>query len=206
MGAVIVSDKTTVQGVTQATIKHSVSKLSSANLQAVATKARQYATEQKVFANPIDMVESLYKDALNITLFDYENLSLALDDIIDIENASIKNTNLSSMVAPDLYGGQKVTKLYRANKDIIRLIITENLNVGDTIIAESDDLYEGQTLPDRVVYIYVGDKQVVSCTTNANGKVKLVTMSDSQYEKEHVLVTIFAYERYAVLRPSMVSN
>jgi uncharacterized repeat protein (TIGR01451 family) len=206
VGTVIVSDKTTVQGVTQATIKHSVSKLSSANLQAVATKARQYATEQKVFANPIDMVESLYKDALNLTLFDYENLSLALDDIIDIENASIKNTNLSSIVAPDLYGGQRITKLYRANKDIIRLITTENLNVGDIIIAESDDLYEGQTLPDRVVYIYVGDKQVVSCTTNANGKIKLVTMSDSQYEKEHVLVTIFAYERYAVLRPSMASN
>lgn len=205
VGAVIVSDKTTVQGVNQATIKHSVSKLSSENLQAVATKAKQYATEQKVFANPIDMVESLYKDALDITLFDYENLSLALDDIIDIENASIKNSSLSSMVAPDLYGGQKVGKLYRANKDIIRLITTENLTVGDIIIAESDDLVEDEIFPDRVVYIYVGNMQVVSCTTNADGKVKLVTMTDSQYEKTHVLVTIFAYERYAVIRPSMMA-
>ena len=205
VGDVIVSDKTTVSGVNQATIKHSVSKLSSANLQSVANKAKQYATEQRTFQNPIDMVESLYKDALDVNLFDYENLSLALDDIIDIENAGIKNSSLSSMVAPDLYGGQKITKLYRANKDIIRLITTENLTVGDIIIAESDNLVDGEISPDRVVYVYVGDMQVVSCTTNAKGKVKLVTMSDNQYKKEHVLVTVFAYERYAVLRPSKVA-
>ncbi len=205
IGSVIVSDKTTVQGVGQATIKHSVSKLSSANLQAIATKAKQYATEQKVFANPIDMVESLYKDALNITLFDYENLSLALDDILDTENENVKNSSLSSMVAPDLYGGQKVAKIYRANKDVIRLITTENLTVGDIIIAESDNFFEGEIYPDRVVYVYVGDMQVVSCTTNSNGKVKLVTMTNDQYNKSHVLVTVFAYERYAVLRPSMVA-
>ena len=205
VGAVIVSDETTVAGVKQATIKNNVSKYSSAELQAVATKAKEYATQNKTFANPIDMVESLYKDALNVDLFDYENLSLALDDIIDTESATLYQNDLTKMVAPDLYGGQKVTLLYRANKDIVRLITKQNLSVGDIIIAESDDDVEGEIVPDRVVYIYVGNMQLVSCTTNANGNVKLVDMVDDQYNKAHVLVTIFAYERYAVLRPSQVA-
>ena len=151
------------------------------------------------------MVESLYKDALNVDLFNYENLALALDDIIDTESATLYQNDLTKMVAPDLYGGQKVTLLYRANKDIVRLITKQNLSVGDIIIAESDDDVEGEIVPDRVVYIYVGNMQLVSCTTNANGNVKLVDMVDDQYNKAHVLVTIFAYERYAVLRPSQVA-
>ncbi len=205
VGAVIVSDETTVAGVKQATIKNNVSKYSSAELQAVATKAKEYATQNKMFANPIDMVESLYKDALNVDLFDYENLTSTLDDIIDTESATLYQNDLTKMVAPDLYGGQEVTLLYRANKDIVRLITKQNLSVGDIIIAESDDDVEGEIVPDRVVYIYVGNMQLVSCTTNANGNVKLVDMVDDQYNKAHVLVTIFAYERYAVLRPSQVA-
>ena len=149
------------------------------------------------------MVQSLYKDALTVTLFDYNNLTTTLDEIIDVENASLSSNDITKMVAPNLYGGQDVTKLYRANVDIVRLITTKNLSVGDIIIAESDDIVEGYLFADRVVYIYVGGNQLVSCTSTNKGKVKLVTMSDSQYEKEHVLVTVFAYDRYAVLRPSM---
>lgn len=205
VGTVIVSDKTTVAGVPQAKIKNVVSKYSSTELQTVVTKAKEYATQNKTFANPIDMAESLYKDALGLDLFDYENVSSALDDIIDSENATLNNSNITSMVAPDLYGGQDITLLYRANKDIIRLITTQNLSIGDIIIAESDDEDEGTIIPDHVVYIYVGNMQLVSCTTNAKGSVKLVTMVDDQYDKAHVLVTIFAYDRYAVLRPSQIA-
>ena len=205
VGTVITSDKTTVAGVKQATIKNTVSKYSSIELNAIATKAKEYASQNKIFANPIDMVESLYKDVFNVDVFDYENLALALDDIIDSENATLKGSDLSSMVAPDLYGGQDITLLYRANKDIVRLITTQNLSVGDIIIAESDDDVEGVLMPDRVVYVYVGNMQLVACTTNSKGAVKLVTMVDDQYDKAHVLVTIFAYDRYAVLRPSQVA-
>ena len=186
VGAVIVSDKTTVAGVKQAIIKNSVSKYSNVELQSVATKAKEYASQNKTFANPIDMAESLYKDVFGIDVFDYENVSSALDDIIDSENATLNNSDLSKMVAPDLYGGQDITLLYRANKDIVRLITTQNLSVGDIIIAESDDDVEGVLMPDRVVYVYVGNMQLVACTTNSKGAVKLVTMVDDQYDKAHV--------------------
>ena len=71
------------------------------------------------------------------------------------------------------------------------------------IIAESDD-YE-TTIPQirRVAFVHVGENQLVSCTTKYNGRTNLVEMSDDIYNKDNVLVTIFAYERYAVLRPSM---
>ena len=150
------------------------------------------------------MIESLYKDALNVNVFDYENIPNALDDIIDIENATLKNTNIAKMVAPNLYGGKKVSALYRNNKDIVRLITTSNLAIGDVIIAESDD-YE-TTIPQirRVAFVYVGENKLVSCTTKYNGCCNLVEMSDDIYNKDNVLGTIFAYERYAVLRPSMI--
>ncbi len=205
IGSNITSDKTTVQGVQQATILYSVSGYTINQLQTVANKAKEYSSQNKTFSNPIDMVESLYKDALNVTVFDYENLYLMLDDIIDVDNKDISQNAITKFVAPNLYGGRDIASLYTVNKDIVRLITTQNLSVGDVIIAESDDFVEGELYTDRVVYVYVGDNQLVSCTSNSNGKVKLVTMSDSQYEKEHVLVSIFAYDRYAVLRPSQVA-
>lgn len=203
-GAIITSNQTTVAGVKQASIINSVVGYSASQLQSVADKAKEYVEQGKEFDNPIDMVESIYKDALNVTLFDYDNLASTLNDILDTENATLTTNNISKMVAPNLYGGQSITKLYRSNKDIIRLITTQNLSIGDVIIAESDELYESEIYPKRVAYVYVGDMQVVACTTRV-GKCKLVTMSNDQYDKKHVLVTIFAYNRYAVLRPSQVA-
>ena len=200
-GTVIVSDKTTVAGVGQATIKTSVSKYTNEQLISVANKAKEYASQNKVFANPIDMVEQLYNDALNVNLFDYEKVSLALSDVIEEEGFNLKDTAIASLVAPDMYGGQRdtaLTGLYKNNKDIVRLITKDNLSVGDVIIAEKDSGVE-----DQVAYVYVGDMQLVSCMGKNKGEVKLVNMSESQYESSHVLVSIFAYNRYAVIRPSM---
>lgn len=200
VGAVIVSDKTTVNGISQATIKNSVSKFSSADLSAVATKAKEYASQGKIFDSPIDMLEQLYKDALGVTLFDYDKVSSALDDVIEAEGYALKDTAIASMVAPDMYGGQRdcVRKVYTTNKDIIRLITTTNLSIGDVIIAENDSETE-----DQVAYVYVGGMEIVSCMSKKNSEAKLVTMTESQYESSHVLVTVFAYNRYAVIRPSM---
>ena len=200
VGAVIVSDKTTVNGISQATIKNSVSKFSSADLSAVASKAKEYASQGKTFDSPIDMLEQLYKDALGVTLFDYDKVSSALDDVIEAEGYALKDTAIASMVAPDMYGGQRdcVRKVYTTNKDIIRLITTTNLSIGDVIIAENDSETE-----DQVAYVYVGGMEIVSCMSKKNSEAKLVTMTESQYESSHVLVTVFAYNRYAVIRPSM---
>ncbi len=203
-GAIIVSDKTTVGGVGQAIIKSSVSKFTAEQLSAVANKAKEYATQNKSFNNPIEFAKQLYKDSLNVDVFEYEKVSLALDDIIEAEGCDLKETDIAKLVAPDMYGGQRdsaLTLLYRRDKDVVRLITTKNLSVGDVIIAE----YDTERGEDQVVYVYVGGNQVVSCMSKNGSVAKLVTMTDSQYESTHVLVTIFVYNRYAVLRPSMAN-
>ena len=205
IGAVIVSDKTTVGGISQAIIKNSVSKFSLEQLNLVASKAKEYALQGKVFANPIEMAKQLYKDALNVDLLNYENVSLALDDVIVADGHELKETDTASMVAPDMYGGRRdsnLTALYIKDKDIVRLITTTNLSVGDVIVAEYDTEDFGE---DQVVYVYVGGDQVVSCFSKTGSQAALVTMTDSIYESSHVLVTIYAYNRYAVLRPSMAN-
>lgn len=205
IGAVIVSDKTTVGGVSQAIIKNSVSKFTLEQLNLVASKAKEYASQNKTFSNPIEMAKQLYKDALNVDVFNYEKVSLALDDVIVSDGCDLKETDVAKLVAPDMYGGQRdanLTKLYVKNKDIVRLITTTNLSIGDVIIAEYDTADNGE---DQVVYVYVGGNEVVSCFSKTGSQATLVTMTDNIYEKENVLVSIYAYKRYAVLRPSMAN-
>ena len=202
IGAVIVSDKTTVGGVSQATIKNSVSKFTLEQLNLVASKAKEYASQNKTFSNPIEMAKQLYKDALNVDVFNYEKVSLALDDVIVADGHELKESDTASMVAPDMYGGRRdsnLTALYIKDKDIVRLITTTNLSVGDVIVAE----YDTENSEDQVVYVYVGGNEVVSCFSKTGSQAALVTMTDSIYESSHVLVTLYAYNRYAVLRPSM---
>jgi hypothetical protein len=202
IGAVIVSDKTTVGGISQAIIKNSVSKFTLEQLNLVASKAKEYASQNKTFSNPIEMAKQLYKDALNVDVFNYEKVSLALDEVIVSDGCDLKETDVAKLVAPDMYGGQRdanLTALYRKDKDIVRLITTTNLSVGDVIVAE----YDTENSEDQVVYVYVGGNEVVACFSKTGSQATLVTMSESIYEKENVLVSIYAYKRYAVLRPSM---
>ena len=203
IGATIVSDKTTVNGVSQAIIKHSTSKFSASQLELVASKAKEYASQGKSFASPMEMAKLLYKEALNVDVFNYEKVSLALDDIIVSEGCDLKETDVAKIVAPDMYGGQRtdITLLYRKDKDVVRLITTANLSVGDVIIAE----YDADGNEDQVAYVYVGGMEVVSCFSKTGSQASLVTMTDNIYESANVLVSIYAYNRYAVLRPSMAN-
>lgn len=204
VGTIITSDKTTVQGIKQTTIQNVVCKYDSNSLKQVANKAKEYANSNKVFTDPIEMVKQLYLEVLNENIFDYADAYYLLNDIIDSENATLSSHPITKMVAPNLYGGQKIPSLYRKNSNVVRLITTENLSLGDIIIAESDDVYGDEIELDRVVYIYVGDMQLVACSTNSKGLCQLKTMTNNQYESSHILVSLFAYERYAVIRPSQI--
>ena len=73
----------------------------------------------------------------------------------------------------------------------------------DTGFTVYDDVY-------YVIYIYVGNGQLVALSNepavNANlNTCVLKTMNESQYNSDNVLVTLYSYSRYVVLRPSMVA-
>ncbi len=155
----------------------------------------------------MDLVKEIYSD-LGVTAFDsYNTVSSVLDDILDTTNdVLIEESAISSMVAPDLYGGRLMANMYVSDADVIRLIKECNLSVGDVILA---DYTSGETYY-YAMYIYVGNGELVmysnETTIAPNGeKCTLKTMVGDQYKSTNVLVTLYAYSRYAIIRPSMVA-
>ena len=51
----------------------------------------------------------------------------------------------------------------------------------------------------QVVFVYLGEGQLLRC----DGTRSVVTITGSEYASDNILVTLIAYDRFAVLRPSM---
>ncbi|MCM1042700.1 MAG: NlpC/P60 family protein [Corallococcus sp.] len=189
-----VADETKLNGIAVNAVKNTSSKFTDAQLQKVADLAKQYATEKKTFTNPILMAKTLYKDALNVTLFDYTTVSTVLADVIDTTNKTCKtNTAVSKMLVPDLYGGMDIRSGYTKDNARARIVVEDNLAVGDIIIAEYDGLSS--------VFVYVGDAMLIRVDSETDYVYKN-GIADDPYQ--NTLVTLISYDRYAVLRPSMM--
>jgi len=116
-----------------------------------------------------------------------------LNELIDSENLTVNtSSSLYGMLVPTLYGGYDIRLGYRTDNQRSRLVVENNLAIGDVIIAES-----GETVD---VFVYCGDSRLVAVST-ADMTVKEVEISDNEYN--NLLVSLIAYDRYAVLRPSM---
>lgn len=210
-GAVISSSQTTIGGMKLPTIKHSVSGYTQAQLNLVSQKAKEYASQSKRYDNPIGLVKEIYKEALNVNLFDaYDSVYSVLDALLDDENKTVNVQNdVYKMVAPDIYGGFSMQKLYQESNYLVRLITTQNLSVGDVIIAEKDYVEADNTVTQQAVYVYVGGNELVAIDTNqtsfTKNKARLVTMAESRKDYKNVLVSVYAFNRYAVIRPSMIA-
>ena len=198
-GSIIDGTNTTVNGIAVTKTVNTVSAYTAEEMALLVQKAKEYAAASKSFNDPMLMAKELYREVFGIDVFgeDITAVKALLEDIIDATNESLNTeSELCSMVAPYLYGGRDIATLYIQNNDIVRLITNANISVGDVICAY--DRSESRT----VVYIYVGDSTLVAIDS-ADNTCKTVTMSDSPYEASHVLVTLFAYDLYAVIRPSM---
>ena len=204
-GDVIESMQTTVGGVLSTKVYNLVSGYTASELNQVATKAKNLASTGATFENAMDLVKAIYGD-LGVTAFDtYTSVASVLSDILDTTNdVLVDDSALATMVAPDLYGGRQMSNMYVRDADVIRLIKELNLSVGDVILA---DYTSGETYY-YVVYVYVGNSQLVAFSNEPAVSASvdtcvLKTMTDSQYSSSNILVTLFAYSRYAVIRPSM---
>ena len=233
-GALIESEQTTVGGILTTRVFNVVSGYTSTQLEEIANKAIGYANSGTTFDNPMDLIQNLYSD---VTAFEgYDTVSELLADLLDVDvnDEIVEDCSLSSMVAPDLYGGRHMTYMYVRDKDNVRLIKECNLSVGDVIVADyrtaqTDDDGNAVTDPDTsftvyddvyyVIYVYVGNRQLVAYSnepavyssepaevdSTTLNTCKLKTMIDGQTKYDNILVTLFSYSRYAVLRPSMVA-
>ncbi|MBQ7348692.1 MAG: DUF11 domain-containing protein, partial [Clostridia bacterium] len=201
-GTLIVSDQTTVNSVNLGTIKHTVSGYDSDQLNGVADNAIAAATNATAYTNTLDFVKEIYGD-LNADLFSgYETIQAMLDDLIDTENKLLRtDTDLSKMVAPNLFGGVDIKSGWAKDAFRTRLVTKGELAVGDIIIAEWGD-------GNSIVYIYVGDSTLIRVSTVDTTATSLTIGTDimnpaSESSKPNYLVSLIAYDRFAVLRPSM---
>ena len=199
-GALIVSDSTYVSGIKLGKIVQTVSGFTLDQTDALVAKANEYISTAKSFINPILMAQTLYSEALGKTVFNYANPVDALADVLDKENLTKKtDTDISKIVAPNLYGGLDIATGQRNLEDSerCRLVTEAQLAVGDIILAE----WSGGSR----VYVYLGNSKLICCATNSLTCHEL-TIGNNIYEgADNILVTFIAYDGYAVLRPSMVA-
>ena len=197
-GTLIKSEKTFVNGVKLGNIVHALTDYSKINELMLKEKANEYATKEKAFETGTAMANSLYKEALGIEVFEELTESGVLDLVIDNENkASRTDTELSEIIAPNLYGGHIIRAgwVYQPEQnDRTRLISKEELMIGDIIVAD----WSGGS----ITFVYAGNSKLL---TVENGTCQMRTIGNNIYGStaDNILISLLAYDRFAILRPSM---
>lgn len=211
-GKLITSDSTYVSGIKLSTIVQTVSGYSQAQIDTLVEKANGYVAGQTTFSNPIDFAKQLYNEALGVNLFDYTTVESVLDDLIDSVGLTRRtDTAVSKMIAHTLYGGYDIRTGQKAHEDSerTRLVSEAELAVGDIILAE----WSGGSR----IYLYIGNSKLLCVEKLAESgsalSVQEVVIGDDIYGDgrvdddfaDNILVSLIAYDRFAVLRPSMVA-
>lgn len=199
-GTKIESKQSSVNGVALGNITHTVAGFTKEHLTKVGSTAVAFATGGATFENGIEFAKAAYADSIGTYIFDeYSTVDQALSDLIDEDNYTCKtSTEISKMLVPNLYGGRLSVQggsdpKDNFDKDRTRLISEAELSVGDIILAD----YSGG----NIAYIYAGNKTLVSFKS---GNCEIKEIGDNIYANpDNILISLFAYDRFAVLRPSM---
>lgn len=206
-------NETTINGLLMKDITNIVVGYTTEQFNALATKAREFATSGATFDDPLAFAREVYKQALGVDLFGTHTTN----SLLDTAGVSTKdpaemfynkfNTEgeYASMVAPNMYGGwDYYSGGDYSNNNLIRTVYEHNLTIGDVIVCR---WYENTR-----VYIYVGNGQLVTidtltntCAIANNGDEGWVK-NGNNYEQKHLLGTLYAYQRYVVLRPAQLAN
>ncbi len=200
-GKLIISNDTYVSGIKLGKLIHTVSKYPDASESLIKDVAESIASKEMVYENSLSFAKDVYKKATGIDLLsEYDTVEAVLDNIIDVENLTYyNNTDISQFLVPNLYGGldiQNGTYLI-PDSERTRLVTEGNLSVGDVILAE----WSGGNR----IYIYTGNSTLV--LADEAGEIKKLTIGDNIFGEgaDNILVSLIAYDRFAVLRPSMLN-
>jgi len=206
-------NETTINGLLMKDITNIVVGYTTEQFNSLATKAREFATNGATFDDPLAFAREVYKQALGVDLFGTHTTNSLLDtagvpttDPAEIfYNKFNTEGEYASMVAPNMYGGwDYYSGGDYANNNLIRTAYEHNLTIGDVIVC--------RWYTNTRVYIYVGNGELVAidtltktCTLVQNGDEGWVK-NGSYYEQKHLLGTLYAYQRYVVLRPAQLAN
>jgi uncharacterized repeat protein (TIGR01451 family) len=208
-GTLIVSDKTTINGVYLSTITHSVSGYTATELAGVATAAKSATVGSA--SDPLDIVKSIYSGLDADFLNDYGTVQDLLNALIDsANNTKTDDATVPNIIAPNLFGGYSIRTGLTKDYQRTRLVTESNLAVGDVIVADWTD---SSSNSNSLVYVYVGDSTLISITS-IGGTIEVgeltigkdIWNAASKSEDPNYLVSLISYNRFAVLRPSMVAT
>ncbi len=205
-GALIVSNQTYVSKIKLGSIIHTVSCFSDSQKALIGDIAVSY-NESEAFSDTIALIKAVYGE-FDITLFEENTASDILDMLIDTTGRTYRtDTELSKMLVPNMYGGLDIRYgwLYLPSEnEKTRLPKEEHLSVGDIIVADWDNTDKQNGTKGSTVYLYVGNKTLV---TVEGGVCKLLEIGDDIYAAgNNKIISLLGYDRYAVLRPSMVTE
>ena len=197
-GSIIRSDRSEVNGVKLNSIINTVAGISEEKINTVVKTAKTYVDSSIGFSDPITVAKSIYKDSIGIDIFSYETVVEALDKLIDTRTSSYNpEAEYSGLMIPDLCGGNAIWEGNAADSNRVRLITKDYLTKGDIILAEYTNK-DGETC--SVVYIFLGSRNCLAINS-VNGMCTQVTISNSI--AQNILVSLYSYDKYAVIRPSM---
>ena len=205
-GTLIVSNQTYVSKIKLGSITHTVSLYSDSQTALIGDMATAFSGTDE-FSDTIELIKAVYT-VFGIELFDEDTAGKILDMLIDTEGRTRRgDTELSKMLVPNLYGGLDIRYgwLYLPSEnEKTRLPMQEHLTAGDIIVADWDNLSEKSGTKGSVVYLYAGNNILV---TVENGVCKLLEIGEDIYtEGVNKIISLLGYDRYAVLRPSMVTE
>lgn len=152
-------------------------------------------SEVSVSADPIALASLIYS-TVGENVFATATAKGILDALIDSVNKTYNSSAEEySMLVPTLYGGYDIRSGYKVDNQRSRLVKESNISVGDVIIAECGEVV--------TVYVYAGNGNLLSVST-ADLTVKVMPIGTNEYK--NVLMSLISYDRYVVLRPSMLAE
>lgn len=185
----------TVSGVAINPLVNTVSGYTDSQLATLADTAKGYVG--RTFSNPIGLATTLYSDVFGRTVIAETTAMSTLSAVIDKTNDTCRtDTATSAMVVPNLYGGLDIKSGFVDDIRRTRLVIEEYLAIGDIIVAEYDGISD--------VFIYVGNSTLIGVNSSTK-TCTTYTISGDAFTADNILVTLIAYDRYAILRPSMTA-
>ena len=203
LGALIESTSGTVNGLFLNKITNTVSAISKEKLDALSDKADAIIDANTSFDDPILMINAIYRELLGRDLLGYASVSEALSDIIDTDKKAVNSEcDIYGMVMENLSGGYLIKGNNPHHNERIRAIRIEYLTAGDVIIAEHSTDSNGQ-VKRQVAFVYLGNDEFLKISSD-NGVCEITVFERSNsFEVRNLLNSLYSYEKYAIIRPSL---
>lgn len=190
IGKTIDASNCYVSGVKTNDLFNYVSSISSSQYDLIKTKAQELLNSS--YTEPLTLMKDIYQNALGKSFTTYTTAESAVKGLIAKDNIS-KTDELSGIVVPNYWGGLATIDYYVNNNLKIRYVKPSALMTGDIILTYDSNAKKYDAV------MYISDSLLIGVR---DGKASNVASSTSEVSK--YLEVLIAYNKFIILRPSLV--